>query len=224
MKAITISGENSRSFLRYYGFASFAEIYNGRVQPEKSSKFHLVDQDMQKLKKDGATLFLHVGSCGGAKNQRMLVNVFNRLIANGENVVLFIIGAGFDSEEGRELQSVANDKIFFLGEKHNVSDYFLSTEAFCLSSTYEGMPISLIEAFACGCIPICTPVSGIVDTIQNGKNGYLSKSITEDAYFDTIMNYLKNKSGINKDDLITYYRSNFSIDECASKHVQLYSD
>lgn len=42
-------------------------------------------------------------------------------------------------------------------------------DAYALCSSYEGMPISLIEAIGVGCIPVCTPVGGIVDVVHNGE-------------------------------------------------------
>jgi glycosyltransferase involved in cell wall biosynthesis len=135
---------------------------------------------------------------------------------------LLIIGTGFDSELGRELRNLACGNIIFLGEKHNVSDYLLNSDAFCLSSVREGMPISLIEAFACGCIPICTPVGGLRNMIENGKTGYLSKSIAEDDYYLSILSYLGNKEQIKKLDLIQYYHTRFSIEQCVNKYLSLY--
>jgi glycosyltransferase involved in cell wall biosynthesis len=84
------------------------------------------------------------------------------------------------------------------------------------------MPISLIESLACGCIPICTPVGGIVDTIEDAITGFLSKTIKEDDYYQAVMNFYNKKSEINKQFLIEYYKSNFSIEECTSKHINLY--
>jgi len=37
------------------------------------------------------------------------------------------------------------------------------------------MPITLIEAFACGCIPVGTPVSGFNDVVTDGANGFIAK-------------------------------------------------
>jgi glycosyltransferase involved in cell wall biosynthesis len=224
MKAITISAETSRSFIAYYHTSPFKEIYNGRVKPEPSEVYSAVKKEIQNIKDKGDTVFLHVGSCFVAKNQRMLIETFNRVIHNGKQVVLFIIGSGFDSEEGKRLRSLACNKIFFLGEKHNVSDYLLTADAFCLSSTYEGMPISLIEALACGCIPICTPVGGMINTIKNGETGYLSKSVSENDYYFSILSYLENKDQVKKEDLIQYYLNHFSIEECANKYLSFYND
>jgi len=121
------------------------------------------------------------------------------------------------------LKSIACDKVLFFGERHNVFDYLLNADAFCLSSIYEGMPISLIEALACGCTPICTPVGGIVNTIENGKTGYLSNSISDLDYYNSILNYLENKEEIKKEDLEKYYISRFSIEECVKNHLLIYN-
>ena len=90
---------------------------------------------------------------------------------------LLIIGEGFD--RASELKKLANKNIHFIGIKTNVPDYLYASDAFCLSSNFEGMPISLIEAFACGCPSICTPVGGIVNSVKHGVTGFLSKSLSE---------------------------------------------
>jgi len=222
MKAITISAETSRSFTLFYKITPFKEIYNGRLKPEQSAVFFDTKIEIQKYRSEGNTVFVHVGTCTSVKNQEMLINVFNKVNQDIEPVVLLIIGSGFDSEEGEKLKNLACKKILFLGEKHNVSDYLLNADAFCLSSMYEGMPLSLIEAFACGCIPICTPVGGIINTIKNGKTGYISKSVSENDYFQSVLNYLGNKDQVKREDLIQFYLSRFSIEKCTKNYLLLY--
>jgi glycosyltransferase involved in cell wall biosynthesis len=222
MKAITISEETSQSFSSYYKTLPFGEIYNGRALPNPTAAFSETKKEIQYFREKGYTIFLHIGSCYPVKNQRMLVSVFNKLIQEGERVVLLIIGTGFDTELGISLKSLAGDNIIFLGEKHNVSDYLLNADVFCLTSVREGMPISLIEAFACGCIPICTPVGGLLNMIENGKTGYLSQTVSEKDYYFSIRSYLKNKEQIKKMDLIQYYHARFSIEECVNKYLSFY--
>ena len=41
------------------------------------------------------------------------------------------------------------------------------SDAFCLTSVYEGLPISLLEAISCGCVPVCTPVGGITEVVHH---------------------------------------------------------
>ena len=223
VRAITISKETSKSFANYYRSNKYTEIYNGRKKPLPSEEYEQVTKFIDKLRAKTKIIFLHIGRFAPQKNQELLINVFNRLINEGKPIVLLIIGAGFDSEKGNRLKSIASNNIYFLGEKHNVTDYYLNSDAFCLSSIHEGMPITLIEALACGCTPICTPVGGICDTINNGSTGFLSESLSEDDFYNVLNLYLKQKDTISKDLLITYYNSNFSIIECANQHVKLFN-
>lgn len=224
VKAITISAETSYSFEAYYKIPPFKEIYNGRVNPEPSAFYTDIKKEIQNFKEKGNTVFIHIGRCSVQKNQLMLISVFNKLILSGNQIVLLIIGSGFDSDEGQKLKEVACDKIFFLGEKHNISDYLLNADAFCLSSIHEGMPISLIEAFACGCIPICTPVGGMINIIDNGITGFISKSVSEADYLDAMEQFLDCRQSIDKTKLVKFYRDNLTIEQCAMKYIKLYAE
>ena len=222
VNAITISNETSKSFSKYYKTRNYTEIYNGRKKPTASDEFEKVKEYIQQIRNGNIIVFLHIGRCMPPKNQKMLINVFNRLIREGQPIALIIIGNGFDSKLGEELKSSASDNIFFIGQKQNISDYFFNVDAFCLSSIHEGMPITLIESLACGCIPICTPVGGISDTIKERINGFLSKSTSEDDYYQAIISFINHGDGIIKNDLIDYYNTHFSIEKCAHKHLNTY--
>jgi glycosyltransferase involved in cell wall biosynthesis len=150
----------------------------------------------------------------------MLIRAFNRLKDDGNDIILLVVGSGFEMETG--LLSLARNHIHFLGAKANVMDYLYASDAFCLSSVTEGMPISLIEAMACGCIPVCTPVGGILNTIQDGVTGFLSKSISEDDFLDALKRLIREKDTIDRQRIIDYSYSNFSIGKCSEKYLELY--
>jgi glycosyltransferase involved in cell wall biosynthesis len=219
---ITISPQTSKSFIEVYNTNSFEEIVNGRKLPSISKNFFKVKKIISDFKINNTCIFIHIGRCNEVKNQLMLINVFNRIFEDGKKFKLFIIGSGFDSKLGYEIKLKANENIIFVNETQNVADYLMNADAFCLSSTMEGMPISLIESLACGCIPICTPVGGIVDTIEDAITGFLSNTIKEDDYYKAVMNFYNKKSEISKLFLIEHYKSNFSIEECTLKHINLY--
>ncbi len=222
IKAITISNETSKSFLNYYKTKYFIEIYNGRKQPMPSDEFEKVRDFINSIRKSKKHVFLHIGRYSEVKNQEMLIKVFNRLNYENKSVALLIIGKDFESNKGIYLKTISSDVIFFLGQKQNVADYYLNTDAFCLSSVYEGMPITLIEALSCGCVPICTPVGGIIDSIENGVTGYLSKSVSEEDFYLSVNHYLNNSDAINREDLKKYYLNCFSIEKCAKHHIDIY--
>lgn len=220
---ITISDESKASFRGFYGFDNSTLIYNGRTFPNETSKFHSVKIEIASLKTGPDHLvFTHVARFAPPKNQEMLIRVFNRLLDENEPLVLLVIGSEFDLDEASHLVESANEGIHFLGPKTNVSDYLLLSDAFCLSSSHEGMPISLIEALACECVPICTPVGGIVDIIENNKNGFLSANTSDEAYYSAVKSFIKYKDTIDRRLLRQLFDEKFSIKRCAEQYKGAY--
>lgn len=219
----TISDKNAREFKRVYGRDCNALIYNGRKLSKATDKYDSVLQEIEGYKWNKDTLVVtHIARCAPQKNQDLLIDSFNRLLDEHANVILLIIGNGFDSEKGHALQQKARKGIYFLGEKHNVQDYLLGSNAFILSSLYEGMPITLIEALACGCIPLSTPVSGVTDLIVDGKNGFVSKDFTIESYMDMLHHYLEARESVSKQALVELYRNKLSIEACAKSYYEFY--
>jgi glycosyltransferase involved in cell wall biosynthesis len=225
VKICTISNENQKSFIDFFKIKDPELIYNGRSKPQKTEKINSVMHEIDNLKKTPDDIvFLHIGRCAEQKNQKMLINVFNRLNDEGVNFILVIIGDKFNSVLGSELKTHACSNIHFLGTKSNITDYYLNSDGFCLSSTYEGMPITLIEAFACGCIPISTPISGAIDIIDNEITGFISVDLKEESYYQSIISFIRLRKNIDKLRLIKYYEDNLSIIKCTEKYIQLYNN
>lgn len=219
---VAISDETKASYQLFYRLNDLPVIYNGRKFNGKTPGYESVVNEISELKPTSRTkVFCHVSRYDEKqKNHKMLVSVFNRLSAENFDVVLLIIGEGF--ERASELKKLANKNIHFIGIRSNVTDYLYASDAFCLSSNFEGMPISLIEAFACGCPSICTPVGGIVNSVKHGETGFLSKSLSEDDYLEAVKQFIISYESIDKERLIRFYHENFSIEQCKTSYMNLY--
>ncbi|MGF1476086.1 MAG: glycosyltransferase [Geminicoccaceae bacterium] len=66
-------------------------------------------------------------------------------------------------------------------------------DLFVMTSRWEGLPLSLLEAMAMGCVPVATRADGIVDVIEQGKNGYLAAIGDHGAIAEAIVRLLKNE-------------------------------
>lgn len=221
---ITISKDSQQSFEKFYSINNPILIYNGRNIPSTTNQFEDVIQEINSLKKNTKDLvFIHVSRYNEKqKNHSMLINVFKDLSSNGLNAILLIIGRDFHNNEPN-LISTSGDRVYFLGEKKNIVDYLKCSDGFFLSSFYEGLPISLLEAISCGCIPVCTPAGGIKDVISNGVNGFISRDFTSAEYKKTICEFLKFRNEIDKTCMIETFKQNYSIHKCALEHLKIYS-
>lgn len=224
IKPVTISNESHFSYEKFYNLKNANLIFNGTRVPEKSEKFKNVQMEIEQLKPNkNGKVFIHVSRFSEhQKKHSILIQAFNKLSKEYPNNILIIIGRGFEDKSAKWLHEISSDKVFFLHEKPNIADYLLISDAFCLSSQDEGLPISLLEAIACGVIPICTPVGGIKDIIQNRITGYLSNEVSIASYFEVLKEFIENPNLIDKEYLKKYFNQNYSIEKAALNHEKLY--
>ncbi len=96
----------------------------------------------------------------------------------GVDYELDIAGDGRDADELRQRFVQANLKspIRFHGRLRNpdVLEIFKRSHLFLLTSDFEGLPNSLLEAMSVGCVPVVYQIeSGISDAIHDQANGFI---------------------------------------------------
>jgi len=86
------------------------------------------------------------------------------------------------------------DEIFFRGliEKENMCETLQGNDMFLMSSLQEGLPLSLLEAMACGLPAIVTRVGDVESVITNGENGLLINPASPNDIKDAIETVLNN--------------------------------
>ena len=80
---------------------------------------------------------------------------------------------------------------------------------FALSSKNEGLPISLLEATAVGCIPLCTNVGGIPLIYEKEKNLLIKSDLSEDQVVNSFASHLINLANKNEEELLKIIESFF---------------
>lgn len=199
VQPITVSGDSSKSFRKYYRLAVDILIPNGRPQLKPGPAFkHLLYT--YRLDSD-AFLLVNVARITPQKNQELLIRAVQLFNSREHKKCLLLLIGGVKDEQLYQdlLELTATDpQIIFLGEKDNIVDYLALADALCLSSLHEGMPISLIEAFSQGCIPVGSPVPGLKEMIHHQQNGFLSKDESVESYYEAIKEalYHPHKIGI----------------------------
>lgn len=215
---VTISEESEKSFEEFYGRKGVM-IPNG-VGP------YIQEKVIQLRDNENQIVFLHPASCQNVKNQALLLAAFNKLLDKGVDAKLVWVGSNETFIDlFRSLEPLMKRNVSYLGVVNNVRDYMVAADAMCLSSKMEGMPMTIIEAFSVGCVPICTPVGGCLNMIQSGKNGLLSANLSVEAYFETLFTYVKasekKKMALKSVGLESF--KHYSIDGCATNYLRLFN-
>ena len=225
IEAVTISDEVHKSAVEEYGSFIKTLIYNGSDDVKPSAAFNETADKINGIKKDKNTkVLLNVARITKQKNQKLLLDVMRTV--QDQNVIAIILGDYVADDKSVYDELVANkpNNVYLLGKVTNVSDYLLCADAFVLTSTFEGLPISLLEALSAGAIPVCTPVGGIINIVTKDI-GFLSDNVSVDAFKVALQSYL-NADEPTIDRLKTngkeLYNKEFSMKTCAAKYDALY--
>jgi glycosyltransferase involved in cell wall biosynthesis len=133
---------------------------------------------------------------------------------------LTIIGDGSECSELKRLikNHICGDRICYLGSLENdaVFDQMRAAHFLLLPSTSsEGFPKVVAEAWYNGCLPVVSDVSSLSQYVVNGKNGFLWNPGGEKSFSDTCAEALSSdnstytrmvESGLQQASLFTYAR------------------
>jgi len=120
---------------------------------------------------------LCVGRLVAAKGQSLLLSAVRRLVDEGRNPLLTLVGDGPDRRQLEEQAAEIGiaDRVFFAGSvsQDQIREHYLRADALVLPSFAEGVPVVLMEAMAMEIPCISTTIAGIPELIESGSEGLL---------------------------------------------------
>ena len=134
-------------------------------------------------------LLVCTASLAEAKGIDILLEVVSRVVRQGISCRCVILGDGPLKEK---LQKHANslglwDYVFFEGFQEDVRPYLHAGSAFILTSHLEGLPLSVLEAMACGLPSIVTNVGGSAEAVRDQVDGLVVPPANVEAAADAIV-------------------------------------
>ena len=127
-----------------------------------------------------ARLSVFTGRLLRGKGLEVLVDAFGRLASELTAARLLLVGSGrgqaLDVEDALRAQVKGlglAKRVGFTGRVENVEDWLRAADAFVFPSFFEAMPLSVIEAAACGLPCVASAVGGIPDVVEDGASGWL---------------------------------------------------
>jgi glycosyltransferase involved in cell wall biosynthesis/NADP-dependent 3-hydroxy acid dehydrogenase YdfG len=157
------------------------------------------------------------------KDQDTLMRAIKKV---DRNINVLFVGSGPDLAEAKNLAKELDilSKATFLGDRLDVPDLLAQSQIFVLSTHYEGLPISILEAMRAGLPIIATNVNGIPEQVVDGKTGFLVERQDVDGLAAAITTLVDNpnlrqemgREGIQK------LHQEFTIDDMVASTKAIY--
>jgi glycosyltransferase involved in cell wall biosynthesis len=119
----------------------------------------------------------------------ILILAVSQVFRKGVSCKCIILGDGplKDNLQQMVTSEGLRDNVFFEGFQPDVRPYFQAGSAFILTSHQEGLPISVLEAMACGLPCIVTNVGGSAEAVKDQVTGLVIPPASVEAAADAIL-------------------------------------
>ena len=170
---------------------------------------------------------LVIGSVSCFKSQKNLsdlLHIFNDATKKVPHLRLELIG---DGVERQKLETLAQklgiaERVIFAGWQPNVAPWLERWDIFALSSLWEGLPCSVVEARLFKLPVIAYNTGGIKDVIHPEKNGVLIPQHHKKTFTTAIIDYYSHPSRYQAHALFNDDLSDFSQEAMVNQHIKLY--
>jgi glycosyltransferase involved in cell wall biosynthesis len=119
-------------------------------------------------------LVLSVGNFKPQKNPEDMLAAAKIVAARCRNAAFVFVGDGpLRARLETGVRQAGLERSFLMpGWRRDVAELLACADAFALTSLWEGLPRSLVEAMKSGVPPVCYATDGVLDLIRDGENGF----------------------------------------------------
>ena len=160
---------------------------------------------------------------GGQKNQKLLLQALSGV---HREFTLTIVGSGDLKPELEQLAVSLGlaEKTRFVGSTADINPWFLEAQIFVLSSDYEGLPLSILEAMSIGLPVVSTDVGGVKEAVLDGVTGFLVNRGDRLRLGEKITELIDNpelRTKFSKNGL-AHYEKHFQLENMCDQTMKVY--
>ncbi len=170
-------------------------------------------------------IIISIGRLSPVKNQVLLVEALALLY---QPFRAWIVGEGDQRKviENKCRELDLEDQVSLLGEVEDCDSLLAQADLFVLSSNYEGLPLSVLEAMSASLPVVATDVGGVSEAVVDGKTGCLVPRMSPHELAEKIDSLLgdeevRQQMGRAGSQL---YQQQFTLDKLISGMRHVYDD
>lgn len=169
-----------------------------------------------------------VGRLAREKAHEIFIKSCAEVVKEFDGVTFVIVGEGYRLKELKEavFGLGLEERIVFAGYQDDIASVYQALDVLVLTSTTEGLPVSLLEAGAMAKPVVATDAGGVSEVVVNGETGFVVPVNDTEAIADRILEILRDDNLANtlgrKGQM--FIRDNFSPEAVCKKTTQLYRE
>ena len=175
---------------------------------------------------NGYKIIGNVGRLSEQKGMEYFINAVPGVIEKFPKTKFVIVGDGEDKDKLVNMVKQMNldEYITFLGYRSDIQNVMSQMDFIVLSSLWEGLPLTPIEAFSVGKTVVATAVDGTPEIVQNGINGILIKPKDIKEIVNNICYLLNNIDVLDKFHVSAKerYNAEFSFEKLRMNYIGFY--
>ncbi len=169
-----------------------------------------------------------VANLSEVKNHALLLEAWRAVHAAQPAARLTLIGDGRlrPALEAQVRSTGLGDSVCFEGVRPDVKPYLWESAVFALSSRWEAMPLSLMEAMAAGLACVAPSVGGIPEMLEDGVTGKLYPGGDAQALAAAILDFLADPADARRvgDSASARARQAWGMGPCAAEVERWYRE
>jgi glycosyltransferase involved in cell wall biosynthesis len=183
---VVISGEMVTGFAQLYADNGIDPVYLDRIKIIENKVPVPIEYQIKSFEK---TNVIYVGRGTKEKRVHLVGKIAKKFASINPEVSFSLIGDVVKSvlPEDR-MHCIFEGEIF---DDTILNNFYRSAHIILITSEYEGFPLVLMEAMACGVVPITTNVGSIAAYLQSGVTGFLIDEQDEDLLVEAFVEKLR---------------------------------
>lgn len=181
---------------------------------------------LTEYRENGYKIIGNVGRLSDQKGMEYFINAVPGVIEKFPKTKFVIVGDGEDKDKLVNMVKQMNldEYITFLGYRSDIQNVMSQMDFIVLSSLWEGLPLTPIEAFSVGKTVVATAVDGTPEIVQNGINGILIKPKDIKEIVNNICYLLNNIDVLDKFHVSAKerYNAEFSFEKLRMNYIGFY--
>lgn len=215
-----------RNLVQQYGIPeSQVTVIHNAVEAYDGSE--VIIEELRDLRTQGYSLVGNVGRLSEQKGMEYFLRSLPKVKEVCPKVKYVIVG---DGEDRNKLESLTIElgiekDVIFLGYRSDIRNVMCQLDFIVLSSLWEGLPLTPIEAFSVGKTVIATAVDGSVEIVNNNRNGFLVSPRNSDEIADRVIELINNPKLRKAFEIeaTKTYNQEFSFTKYSERVIEYYS-